>query len=140
MFLDEISIQTSIAIYVGLGFVFFLGFGYYFYRNPINNGQSVSWRILLGSIRGLILASLLVAILPFKIFKNINSKEPVEYIFMVDFPDSMITFSPFLNIKYIIIPQYHLIHHKTRYRLFFLSHHNQRCNHLVFLYELPFLT
>ena len=89
MFLDEISIQTSIAIYAGLGFVFFLGFGYYFFRNPINNGQSVSWRILLGSIRGLILASLLVAILPFKIFKNKDSKEPVEYIFVVDFPDSM---------------------------------------------------
>jgi hypothetical protein len=89
MFLDEISIQTSIAIYAGLGFVFFLGFGYYFYRNPINNGQSVSWRILLGSIRGLILASLLVAILPFKIFKNKDSKEPFEYIFVVDFPDSL---------------------------------------------------
>jgi len=27
MFLDEISIQTSIAIYAGLGFVFFLGLG-----------------------------------------------------------------------------------------------------------------
>jgi len=89
MFLDEISIQTSIAIFAGLGFVFFLGFGYYFFRNPINNGQSVSWRILLGSIRGLILASILVAILPFKIFENKNSKEPFEYIFVVDFPDSM---------------------------------------------------
>ena len=89
MFLDEISIQTSIAIYAGLGFVFFLGFGYYFYRNPINNGQSVSWRILLGGIRGLILASLLVVILPFKIFENVNLKEPVEYIFVVDFPELM---------------------------------------------------
>jgi len=89
MFLDEISIQTSIAIYAGLGFVFFLGFGYYFFRNPINNGQSVSWRILLGSIRGLILASLLVAILPFKFFKNVNLKEPIGYIFVVDFPELM---------------------------------------------------
>jgi len=89
MFLDEISIQTSIAIYAGLGFVFFLGFGYYFYRNPINNGQSVFWRIFLGSIRGLILASLLVAILPFKIFENKHLNDSVEYIFVVDFPDSM---------------------------------------------------
>ena len=89
MFLDEISIQTSIAIYAGLGFVFFLGFGYYFFRNPINNRHSILWRILLGSIRGLILASILVAILPFKIFENKNSKEPFEYIFVVDFPDSM---------------------------------------------------
>lgn len=89
MFLDEISIQTSIAIYAGLGFIFFLGFGYYFFRNPINKSHSVSWRILLGSIRGLILASLLVAILPFKIFTSVNFNEPVENIFVVDFPDSL---------------------------------------------------
>jgi hypothetical protein len=73
MFLDEISIQTSILIYAGLGFVFFLGFGYYFFQNPINNGQSSSLRIILGCIRGLILASLLIAICPFKIFNNSNS-------------------------------------------------------------------
>jgi hypothetical protein len=89
MFLDEISIQTSIAIYAGLGFIFFLGFGYYFFRNPINKSHSVSWKILLGSIRGLILASLLVAILPFKIFTSVNFNEPVENIFVVDFPDSL---------------------------------------------------
>ena len=87
MFLDEISIQTSIAIYAGLGFVFFLGFGYYFFRNPISKSHSGSWRILLGSIRGLILASLLIAIFPFKIFENLNSQEPVEFIFVVDFPE-----------------------------------------------------
>ena len=89
MFLDEISIQTSIAIYAGLGFIFLVGFGYYFFRNPINKDQSFSWRILLGSIRGLILASFLVAILPFKIFTNVNLNEPVENIFVVDFPELM---------------------------------------------------
>ena len=87
MFLDEISIQTSILIYAGLGFIFFLGFGYYFFRNPIKNGQSVTWRIILGGFRGLILASLLIAIFPFKIFENLNSQESVEFIFVVDFPE-----------------------------------------------------
>ena len=87
MFLDEISIQTSILIYAGLGFVFFLGFGYYFFQNPIKNGQSSSLRIILGCIRGLILASLLIAICPFKIFNNSNSIQPVEFIFVVDFPE-----------------------------------------------------
>jgi hypothetical protein len=87
MFLDEISIQTSILIYAGLGFVFFLGFGYYFFRNPIKNGQSSSLRIILGCIRGLILASLLIAICPFKIFNKSNSIQPVEFIFVVDFPE-----------------------------------------------------
>ncbi len=89
MFLDEISIQTSIAIYAGLGFLFLLGFGYYFFLNPLNKGQSFSWKILLGSIRGLILASLFVAILPFKIFNKVNLNELVQYIFVVDFPDSL---------------------------------------------------
>jgi hypothetical protein len=89
MFLDDISIQTSIAIYAGLGFIFLLGFGYYFFKNSINKGQSVSWRILLGSIRGIILSALLFAIFPFKIFTQVNSNEPVESIFVVDFPDSM---------------------------------------------------
>ncbi len=87
MFLDEISIQTSILIYAGLGFIFFLGFGYYFFRNPIKNGQSVTWRIILGGFRGLILASLLIAIFPFKIFENLNLQEPIEFIFVVDFPE-----------------------------------------------------
>jgi hypothetical protein len=87
MFLDEISIQTSILMYAGLGFIFFLGFGYYFFRNPIKNGHSLTWKIILGSIRGLILASLLIAIFPFKIFENLNSQEPVEFIFVVDFPE-----------------------------------------------------
>lgn len=89
MFLDEISIQTSILMYAGLGFVFFLSFGYYFYRMPIKKGVSVFWRILLGSIRGLILASLLIAIFPFKIFQNANLQESVEFIFVVDFPEIM---------------------------------------------------
>jgi hypothetical protein len=87
MFLDEISIQTSILIYAGLGFIFFLGFGYYFFRNPIKNGHSVTWKIILGCFRGLILASILIAIFPFKIFENLNSREPVEFIFVVDFPE-----------------------------------------------------
>lgn len=89
MFLDEISIQTSILIYAGLGFVFFLGLGYYFFRNPIKKGNSVSWSLILGCIRGLILTSLLIAIFPFKIFENSNLKEPVEFIFVVDFPELM---------------------------------------------------
>jgi hypothetical protein len=33
------------------------------------------------------LASLLIAIFPFKIFENLNSQEPVEFIFVVDFPE-----------------------------------------------------
>lgn len=89
MFLDEISIQTSILIYAGLGFVFFLGFGYYFFRYPIKNGNSVSSGVILGCIRGFILTSLLIAIFPFKIFENSNLKEPVEFIFVVDFPELM---------------------------------------------------
>lgn len=89
MFLDEISIQTSILMYAGLGFVFFLGFGYYFFRMPIKKGVSVLWSIILGCIRGLILASLLIAIFPFKIFENTNLQEPVEFIFVVDFPELM---------------------------------------------------
>jgi hypothetical protein len=91
MFLDEISIQTSILIYAGLGFVFFLGFGYYFYRNPIQKSGSVRWSIFLGCIRGLILTSLLIAILPFKVFESSNFKDPAEFIFVVDFPELMST-------------------------------------------------
>lgn len=87
MFLYEISIQTSILMYAGLGFIFFLGFGYYFFRNPIKKGHSITWKIILGCFRGLILASLLIAIFPFKIFENLNSQEPVEFIFVVDFPE-----------------------------------------------------
>ena len=89
MFLDEISIQTSILIYAGLGFVFFLGFGYYFYKKPIKKSGSVSWSITLGCFRGLILTSLLIAILPFKVFENSILKDPVEFIFVVDFPELM---------------------------------------------------
>lgn len=89
MFLDEISIQTSILIYAGLGFIFFLGFGYYFFRNPIIKGNSVFWGLILGCIRGLILASLLIAIYPFKIFKNAKFDESVEFIYLVDFPELM---------------------------------------------------
>jgi hypothetical protein len=89
MFLDEISIQTSILIYAGLGFVFFLGFGYYFFKNPIKNSHSLSWSIILGCLRGLILASLLFAIFPFKSLKNSNLKDSNESIFIVDFPEIM---------------------------------------------------
>ena len=87
MFLDEISIQTSILIYAGLGFLFLIGFVYYFYHNRIKNHQSGFFRVILGCVRGLILASLLVAILPFKFFDNSKFKEPIEFIFVVDFPE-----------------------------------------------------
>ena len=87
MFLDEISIQTSILIYTGLGFVFFIGLGYYFFRNPIRNDHSVFWKSVLGSLRGLILVSLLVSILPFKFFEKGSGKESIDYIFVVDFPN-----------------------------------------------------
>jgi len=87
MFLDEISIQTSILIYAGLGFVFFLGFGYYFFKNPVKKGQSTYLAIILGCLRGLILASLLIAIFPFKYFDHSNTIKSVDFIFIVDFPE-----------------------------------------------------
>lgn len=87
MFLDEISIQTSILIFIGLGFAFFLGIGYYFYRNPIDKNHSFVFILLLGTIRGLLLVALVICIFPFKIFKNPSYSDQAKFIFIVDFPD-----------------------------------------------------
>lgn len=89
MFLDDISIQASILIYAGLGLVFFLGIGYYFYQNPFYKGVNRFWPLFLGTIRGLILVGLFIAIFPFKMTQDLDFNPEDEFVFIVDFPDQV---------------------------------------------------
>ncbi len=75
------SEQTSILILLGLGFVFFLGFSFYFFG--LQNRLNLGIRFVLGFLRAMILLLLVVFVIPLNI-TSLHLEENSRQILLVD--------------------------------------------------------